>query len=55
MNDMKRVAIPIPPKPIQQAVVDIFNCAKESKSIAEQAEQLRKVAGPALIQKAINY
>lgn len=55
LNDMKRVAIPIPPKPIQQAVVDIFNCAKESKSIAEQAEQLRKIAGPALMQKAIHY
>lgn len=49
------ISIPIPPKPIQQAVVDIFNCAKESKSIVEQAEQLRKIAGPALMQKAINY
>lgn len=48
------ITIPIPPKPIQQAVVDIYNCAKESKSIAEQAEQLRRIAGPALMQKAIN-
>lgn len=54
LDDMKRVSIPIPPKPIQQAVVDIYNCAKESKSIAEQAEQLRRIAGPALMQKAIN-
>ena len=48
------ISIPIPPIEVQRAVVDIYNCAKESKSIAEQAEQLRKVAGPALIQKAIN-
>lgn len=54
LDDMKRVSIPIPPKPIQQAVVDIYNCAKESKAIAEQAEQLRRIAGPALMQKAIN-
>ena len=54
LDDMKRVSIPIPPKSIQQAVVDIYNCAKESKSIAEQAEQLRRIAGPALMQKAIN-
>lgn len=54
LDDMKRVSIPIPPKPIQQAVVDIYNCAKESKSIAEQAGQLRRIAGPALMQKAIN-
>lgn len=49
------IAIPIPPKSIQQAVVDIYYCAKESKTIAEQAEQLRKMAGPALIQKSINH
>lgn len=54
LDDMKRVSIPIPPKSIQQAVVDIYNCAKESKAIAEQAEQLRRIAGPALMQKAIN-
>lgn len=53
-EDMKRVRIPIPPIEIQRAIANIYSCAKESKSIAEQAEQLRRIAGPALMQKAIN-
>ena len=53
-EDMKRVRIPIPPIEIQRTIANIYSCAKESKSIAEQAEQLRRIAGPALMQKAIN-
>lgn len=48
------ISIPIPPKPIQQAIVDLYACAKECKDIAEQAGQLRKIAAPALMQKAIH-
>lgn len=55
MDDMKRVCIPIPDKSIQQAIVDIYKCAKESKSISSEAEKLRKAVAPALIQKAIHY
>lgn len=55
MDDMKRVCIPIPDKSIQQAIVDIFKCAKESKAISSEAEKLRKAVAPALIQKAIHY
>ena len=55
MDDMKRVSIPIPDKSIQQAIVDIFKCAKESKAISTEAEKLRKAVAPALIQKAIHY
>ncbi len=54
MDDMKRVCIPIPDKSIQQAIVDIFKCAKESKAISCEAEKLRKAVAPALIQKAIH-
>lgn len=54
MDDLKRVRIPIPPKKIQQAIVDIYTCAKESRDIAKQADVLRKLAGPALVQKAIH-
>lgn len=50
-DDMCRVHIPIPPKHIQQAIVDIYKCAKECKAIAEQADSLCKKAVPALIQK----
>ncbi len=55
LDDMKRVSIPIPDKSIQQAIVDIFKCAKESKDISTEAEKLRKAVAPALIQKAIHY
>lgn len=55
LDDMKRVSIPIPDKSIQNAIVDIFKCAKESKAISTEAEKLRKAAVPALIQKAIHY
>lgn len=55
LEDMKRVCIPIPDKAIQQAIVDIYKCAKESKAISCEAEKLRKAVAPALIQKAIHY
>lgn len=55
LEDMKRVCIPIPDKSIQQAIVDIYKCAKESKAISCEAEKLRKAVAPALIQKAIHY
>lgn len=55
LDDMKRVSIPIPDKSIQQAIVDIYKCAKESKAISTEAEKLRKAVAPALIQKAIHY
>lgn len=55
LDDMKRVCIPIPDKSIQQAIVDIYKCAKESKAISTEAEKLRKAVAPALIQKAIHY
>lgn len=55
MDDMKRVCIPVPDKSIQQAIVDIYKCAKESKAISTEAEKLRKAVAPALIQKAVHY
>lgn len=51
----KDITIPVPPKSIQQAIVDIYKCAKESKAISCEAEKLRKAVAPALIQKAIHY
>lgn len=54
MDDMKRVRIPIPPKKIQQAIVDIYTCAKQSQEIGRAADLLRQQVGPALIQKAMH-
>lgn len=53
-DDMKRVKIPIPPLEIQQAVVDLYKCARESKEIAEAAAALKKAVTPALAQYAIH-
>lgn len=53
-EDMRRVKIPIPPIEIQKAIAQVYTCAKECRDIAEQADNLRRVAGPALMQKAIH-
>lgn len=53
-EDMQRVKITIPPLSIQQSVVDLYTCAKESQEIAREADFLRKKVAPALIQKAIH-
>ncbi len=54
-ENMLQVQIPVPPIEVQQAIVDIYKCAKESKAISSEAEKLRKAVAPALIQKAIHY
>lgn len=54
-ENMLQVQIPVPPIEVQQAIVDIYKCAKESKAISAEAEKLRKAVAPALIQKAVHY
>lgn len=52
-EDMKRAKIPLPPIEEQQQLVNLYNCAKEAKEIAKQAEeQLTKVC-PALMRQTI--
>lgn len=46
--------IPIPPIEIQQAIVNIYNCANEAKKIAEEADRKSREVCPALIQHVIN-
>lgn len=53
-EEMCRVKMPIPSKDIQQAVVDMYNCANEAKKIAEEADILSKNICPALIQHVIH-
>lgn len=52
--DMERVRVPIPDIEVQQAIVDIFNCAQKTKQIAEEADKLSRGICPSLMQKAIN-
>ena len=53
-EDMKRVRIPLPPLSVQQAIVNIYNCANEAKTIAAEADRMSREVCPALIQHVIN-
>lgn len=51
-DDMCRVKIPLPPIEVQQAIVDVYRCAKEAKAIAEEADRLSREICPALVRYA---
>jgi type I restriction enzyme S subunit len=53
-NLMQEVKIPLPPTEIQEAIVNIYNCAEEAKKIANEAREKMQTLCPALLQKAIN-
>lgn len=53
-DEMCRVKIPLPPPEVQQAIVNLYNCAEEAKKIANKARKKMKTLCPALVQKAIN-
>lgn len=53
-SELCRVLIPLPPSEIQQAIVDLYNCAEEAKRIANNARERMKFLCPALVQKALN-
>ena len=50
--DMCRVKIPLPPIEVQQAIVDVYRCAKEAKQIAAEADRLSREICPALVRWA---
>jgi type I restriction enzyme S subunit len=53
-SEFCRIQIPLPPPDVQQAIVDIYNCAVEAKYIANEAREKMKTLCPALVQRAIN-
>lgn len=53
-GELCRVRIPLPPPEVQQAIVNIYNCAEEAKNIATEAREKMKTLCPALVQRAIN-
>ena len=53
--DMRRVRIPLPPLSVQQAIVNIYNCANEAEKIAAEADRMSREVCPALIQHAIHH
>ncbi len=52
-SELCRVRIPLPPPEVQQAIVNIYNCAEEAKKIATEAREKMKTLCPALVQRAI--
>jgi type I restriction enzyme S subunit len=52
-SELCKVRIPLPPPEVQQAIVNIYNCAEEAKKIANEAREKMKTLCPALVQKAI--
>lgn len=48
-----RIKIPLPPREVQQAIVNVYHCAEEAKKIATEAREKMKVLCPALVQRAI--
>lgn len=53
-SEISEVYIPVPPTEVQQAIVNIYNCAEEAKKIAIEAREKMKMLCPALVQRAIN-
>jgi type I restriction enzyme S subunit len=53
-SELCRVRIPLPPPEVQQAIVNLYNCAEEAKNIANKAREKMKMLCPALVQRAIN-
>lgn len=52
-DELCRVRIPLPPPEVQQAIVNLYNCAEEAKKIANESREKMKTLCPALVQKAI--
>jgi len=53
-EELCRVTITIPSPDVQQAIVNLYNCAEEAKKIASEAREKMKTLCPALVQRAIN-
>ena len=53
-ENMREYKIPLPPPVVQQAIVDIYNCAEEAKKITNDAREKMKNLCPALVHRAIN-
>ena len=53
-SELCRVRIPLPPSEVQQAIVNLYNCAEEAKKISNEVRKKIKTLCPALVQRAIN-
>jgi type I restriction enzyme S subunit len=53
-ENIREYRIPIPSTEVQQAIIDVYNCAEDAKRIATEAREKMKTLCPALVQRAIN-
>lgn len=53
-EDIREYRIPIPPPEVQEAIINLYDCAEEAKTIAAEARERMKMLCPALVQRAIN-
>lgn len=53
-ENIREYKIPIPPPEVQQAIINLNNCAEEAKKSAMEAREKMKNLCPALVQRAIN-
>lgn len=53
-SELRRVRIPLPQPEVQQAIVNLYNCAEVAKNIVNGAREKMKTLCPALVQRAIN-
>jgi type I restriction enzyme S subunit len=53
-EEMRRVKVPKASIEVQQAIVDIYKCAKRAKDIAADADKQLKTICPALLQYVIH-
>lgn len=51
-SELEAVQIPLPPIEVQQAIVDVYECAERAKKIAIEARERLKNLCPALVQRA---
>lgn len=54
VHNISEIKFPLPPPEVQQAIVDIYNCAEEAKKIANDAREKMKTLCPAIVQRALN-
>jgi len=54
VNRFFDIEIPIPPKEIQQSIVDIYHAQYERQKIAEELNQILKVSCPVLIRQSLS-
>lgn len=54
VDNISEIKFPKPPPEIQQAIINLNNCAEVAKNIANDAREKMKMLCPALVQRAIN-